>query len=146
MLRGNHPARVDEKGRLKIPSSFLQLIETNFGLDVFVTSLKGDNVRIYPMEVWMDFERKLSAMPEFHPTKQKLMKRVHFYGQATTLDRQGRLVIPNQLRESARMVGTVDVLGLQNRLDVWNHEVLAGQIEDEPFDESDEQAMAEFKI
>jgi len=146
LLRGNHPARVDEKGRLKIPSSFLQLIETNFGLDVFVTSLKGDNVRIYPMEVWMDFERKLSAMPEFHPTKQKLMKRVHFYGQATTLDRQGRLVIPNQLRESARMVGTVDVLGLQNRLDVWNHEVLAGQIEDEPFDESDEQAMAEFKI
>ncbi len=146
MLRGNHPARVDEKGRLKIPSSFFQLIETNYGSDIFVTSLKGDNVRIYPMEVWTDFERKLAEMPEFHPTKQKLLKRVHFFGQANALDRQGRLVIPTQLRERARMVGTVAVLGMQNRLDVWNLELLAGQIEDEPFDEADEQAMADFKI
>jgi len=146
LLRGNHPARVDEKGRLKIPSSFLQLIETNYGSDVFVTSLRGDNVRIYPMDVWAEFERKLSDMPDFHPTKQKLLKRVHFYGQANTLDRQGRLVIPSQLRDSARMSGNVDVLGMQNRLDVWNHDVLAGQIEDEPFNEDDERAMTEFRI
>lgn len=146
MLRGNHPARVDEKGRLKIPAGFLQLIETNYGSDVFVTSLRGDNVRIYPMDVWSEFERKLAEMPDFHPTKQKLLKRVHFFGQANTLDRQGRLVIPSQLRESARMSGSVDVLGMQNRLDVWNHDVLAGQIEDEPFDEEDERAMTEFRI
>ena len=146
MLRGNHPARVDEKGRLKIPASFLQLIEANCGLDVFVTSLRGDNVRIYPMDAWTDFERKLAAMPDFHPTKQRLLKRVHFFGQANTLDRQGRIVIPLQLRESARMTGPVDVLGMQNRLDVWNHEVLAAQIEDEPFGEEDERAMTEFNI
>ena len=146
MLRGNHPASVDEKGRLKIPASFLQLIETNFGLDVFVTSLRGDNVRIYPMDVWSEFERKLGAMPDFHPTKQKLLKRVHFYGQANTLDKQGRLVIPAQLRESAQMKGNVDVLGMQDRLDVWNHAVLKGQLEDEPFGEDDERAMAEFDI
>ena len=85
------------------------------------------------MDVWAEFERKLAEMPDFHPTKQKLLKRVHFFGQANTLDRQGRLVIPSQLRESARMSGNVDVLGMQNRLDVWNHDVLAGQIEDEPF-------------
>lgn len=146
MLRGNHPASVDEKGRLKIPASFLQLIETNFGLDVFVTSLRGDNVRIYPMDVWSEFERKLGAMPDFHPTKQKLLKRVHFYGQANTLDKQGRLVIPAQLRESAQMNGSVDVLGMQDRLDVWNHQVLKGQLDDEPFGEDDERAMAEFDI
>lgn len=146
MLRGNHPASVDEKGRLKIPASFLQLIETNYGLDVFVTSLRGDNVRIYPMDVWSEFEKKLGAMPDFHPTKQKLLKRVHFYGQANTLDKQGRLVIPAQLRESAQMKGNVDVLGMQDRLDVWNHEVLKGQLEEEPFGEDDERAMAEFDI
>lgn len=146
MLRGNHPASVDEKGRLKIPASFLQLIETNYGLDVFVTSLRGDNVRIYPMDVWSEFERKLGAMPDFHPTKQKLLKRVHFYGQANTLDKQGRLVIPSQLRESAQMSGSVDVLGMQDRLDVWNHQILKAQLEDEPFGEDDERAMAEFDI
>ena len=146
MLRGNHPASVDEKGRLKIPASFLQLIETNYGLDVFVTSLRGDHVRIYPMDIWSEFERKLGAMPDFHPTKQKLLKRVHFYGQTNTLDKQGRLVIPAYLRESAQMKGSVDVLGMQDRLDVWNHEVLKGQLDDEPFTEDDERAMAEFDI
>ena len=146
MLRGNHPASVDEKGRLKIPASFLQLIETNFGLDVFVTSLRGDNVRIYPMDTWVEFEKRLGAMPDFHPTKQKLLKRVHFYGQANTLDKQGRLVIPAQLRESAQMKGNVDVLGMQDRLDVWNHAVLKGQLEEEQFGEDDERAMAEFDI
>ena len=146
MLRGNHPARVDEKGRFKIPSSFLQLIEANYGLDVFVTSLRGDNVRIYPMDVWIEFEGKLAAMPDFHPTKQKLLKRVHFFGQANTLDRQGRLVIPSQLRESAQMHGNVDVLGMENRLDVWNHRMLLEQIQGEPFGEEDEHAITEFKI
>ena len=146
MLRGNYPARIDEKGRLKIPTSFFQLIETNYGSDVFVTSLHGDNVRIYPMDVWMEFERKLQAMPDFHPTKQKLLKRVHFFGQPNTLDKQGRLVLPAHLRDSAQMKGGVDVLGMQDRLDVWNHDVLQEQIHGQPFGEDDERAMAEFDI
>ena len=51
MLRGNHPARVDDKGRIKIPNGFLQLLEANFGVEVFITSLSGNNVRVYPIEV-----------------------------------------------------------------------------------------------
>ena len=146
MLRGNHPARVDDKGRLKIPTGFFQLIETNYGSDIFVTSLGGDNVLIYPMDAWTDFERKLTGMPSFHPTKRKLLKRVHFYGQANTLDKQGRLVIPAQLREPAQMKGNVDVLGMQDHLEVWNHDYLAQQIDGEPFGEDDQRAMAEFDI
>ena len=98
------------------------------------------------MDVWAEFERKLETMPNFHPTKQRLLKRVHFYGQASTLDKQGRLVIPAHLRESARMQGSVDVLGMQDRLDVWNHDVLKGQLADEPFSEDDERNLAEFDI
>lgn len=146
MLRGNHPARVDDKGRLKIPTGFLQLIETNFGQEVFVTSLLGDNVRIYPMDVWTEFERKLKRMPDFHPTKVKLLKRVHFYGQATTLDRQGRLVIPQHLREPARMAGGVDVLGMEDHLEVWNHDYLLEKLNQEPFTEEDHRALSEFDI
>ncbi|HXV62961.1 MAG TPA: division/cell wall cluster transcriptional repressor MraZ [Vicinamibacteria bacterium] len=146
MLRGNHPARVDEKGRLKVPVGFLQLIETNYGLDVFVTSLSGDNVRIYPMDVWTEFERRLKSMPDFHPTKVKLLKRVHFYGQASSLDRQGRLLIPQQLREPAQMNGTVDVLGMHDHLEVWNHDYLAEQLQQEPFTVDDHRALTEYDI
>ncbi|MGH9323465.1 MAG: division/cell wall cluster transcriptional repressor MraZ [Vicinamibacteria bacterium] len=146
MLRGNHPARVDDKGRLKIPTGFLQLIETNYGADVFVTSVTGDNVRIYPMDVWAEVERKLGSMPDSHPAKVKFLNRVHFYGQLVALDTQGRLVIPSTLRESARMKGSVDVLGKFNFLEVWNHDFFLEKLGQEPLTEADQRSLSEYGI
>lgn len=146
MLRGNYPARVDEKGRLKIPSGFLQLLETNYGPDVFATSLTGENVRVYPMEVWIEIERKLADIPNSHPSKMRFLDRVHFFGQATALDRQGRLLIPGILRESAQMNGGVDVLGKYNFLEIWNHERFIEKLRSEPFTEEDGRALADFGI
>lgn len=146
MLRGNYPARVDDKGRLKIPSGFLQLLETNFGPDVFVTSLTGENVRVYPMDIWLEIERNLAGIPNSHPSKIRFLDRVHFFGQATALDRQGRLLIPTTLRESAQMNGNVAVLGKYNFLEIWNHERFVDRLQNEPFTEEDGRALAEFGI
>lgn len=146
MLRGNHPARVDDKGRLKIPNGFLQLLETNYGLEIFVTSITGENVRVYPMEVWVDLERRLAQMPSSHPSKARFLDRIHFFGQSTSLDRQGRLLIPAHLRESAEMSGDVDVLGKFNYLELWNHERFLAKLDEEPFTEQDSRALAEFGI
>lgn len=146
MLRGNHPARVDEKGRLKIPTGFLQLIETNYGAEIFVTSVTGDNVRIYPMDVWSEVERKLGTMPDSHPAKVKFLNRVHFFGQAATLDRQGRLVIPGLLRESARMKGNVAVLGKYNFLEVWNQEAFLEKLGQDPLTDADHRALSEYGV
>ena len=49
MLRGNSPATVDEKGRLKIPSTFRTYIEESWGSDFYVTSLSGESVLVYPL-------------------------------------------------------------------------------------------------
>ena len=146
MLRGNHPARVDDKGRLKIPSGFLQLMETNYGSEVFVTSVSGDYIRIYPMEVWSDIERKLGTMPDSHPAKVKYLNRVHFFGQANSLDRQGRLVLPAHLRETARMKGTVAVLGKFNFLEVWNQDYFLEKLSREPLTDDDQRALSDFGI
>lgn len=146
MLRGNYPARVDDKGRLKIPSGFLQLLETNYGADIFVTSVGGENVRLYPMDIWLEIERKLEAIPNSHPSKVRFLDRVHFFGQAASLDRQGRFLIPANLRESAQMKGNVDVLGKFNYLEIWNHERFMEKLQSEPFTEEDGRALAEFGI
>ena len=61
VLRGNAPARIDDKGRLKIPTSFKGIIAAQHGRDLFVTSLSGESVRIYPMPVWIEIERQLGA-------------------------------------------------------------------------------------
>src|SRR5262245_30879115 len=56
VLRGNAPAKIDDKGRLKIPNGFRALVQRTYGSEIFVTSLTGDSVRIYPMPVWQQIE------------------------------------------------------------------------------------------
>jgi len=146
VLRGNSPAKIDDKGRLKIPNSFRALIHKEHGAEVFVTSLSGQSVRIYPMPVWLELERRLAAMPTVHPSRQKFLDRVNFYGLATEFDPQGRVLIQPRLREIALMSGEVDVLGQHSFLEVWNHERFAARLLTDPFTDEDAKALAAFGI
>ena len=110
-LRGSAPTRVDDKGRLKIPTLFRALVQDQRGPDVFVTSVTGESVRIYPMSVWLEVEERLAKMPANHPSRIKFLDRVSYYGQESELDGQGRIVVPQQLRESASIIGDVRVFG-----------------------------------
>jgi MraZ protein len=147
MLRGNHPARIDDKGRLKIPNGFRTLIEAQYGAELFVTSVTGEYVRVYPMAVWLEVERKLAQVPSTNPSKLRFLDRVNFFGQVASMDAQGRVVLPQMLRESAAMAGEVSVLGLQNQLAVWNQKRLHERLfKKEPFTEEDGRALSELGI
>jgi MraZ protein len=146
VLRGNHTARIDDKGRLKIPNAFRSLIEGQHGADVFVTSLSGESVRIYPMPVWMALEEKLARVPSTHPARIKFFDRVNYFGQTAAFDNQGRVVIHQRLRDSASMSGEVDVFGQYDHLEVWNHERFVSKLQREPFTDEDAKALAEFGI
>ena len=147
MLRGNHPARIDDKGRLKVPNGFRTALEAEFGTELFITSVTGEHVRIYPMPVWVEIEKKLLAVPSSNPSRQRFLDRVNYFGQAASMDAQGRVVIPQLLRESAGLVGDVSVLGLQNQLAVWDHDTLRDRLfKKEPFTEEDGRVLSEFGI
>ena len=146
MLRGNHQARIDDKGRLKIPNGFRTLVETQYGAEVFVTSVTGENVLIYPLAVWTEIERKLAAVPSANPSKRRFLERVNFFGQIVTMDKQGRVLLPQSLRDPAGMIGDVNVLGQLNHLEVWNSKRLLERFKREPFSEDDGKALAEFGI
>lgn len=146
MLRGNLPARIDDKGRLKVPNAFRAVIQEEHGRDVFVTSFSGESVRIYPMPVWLDVERRLAQMPSTHPSRQRFLDRVNFYGQVAEIDPQGRVLIQPRLRESALMSGEVDVLGQQHHLEVWNHERFVARLHRDPLTDDDWKALAEYGI
>ena len=146
MFRGNAPARIDDKGRLKVPNIFKSLLESKYGRDLFLSSLSGEYVRIYPMPVWLEIEEKLARMPSTHPSRLRFLDRVNYFGQAAELDAQGRVLIPLRLREAATMNGEVDVLGQVNFLDVWNHERLTTKMQREPYTDDDARALSEFGI
>jgi MraZ protein len=146
VFRGNAPARIDDKGRLKVPNAFRRALEEKHGRELFLTSVSGDCVRIYPMPVWHEIEQKLSAMPSTHPSKLRFLDRINYYGQVSELDVQGRVIIPVRLREAATMNGDVDVLGQFNYLDVWNHDRFLAKMKHEPYTDDDARALAEFGI
>lgn len=145
-LRGSAPARIDDKGRLKVPTMFRGVIQDQQGPDVFVTSVTGESVRIYPMTVWLDMEKKLLAMPGNHPSRLKFLDRVNYYGQAAELDGQGRVGIPAHLRESASIVGDVRVLGRIDHVEVWNEERFAEKLRRETWTDDDGLRLSEHGV
>lgn len=146
MFRGNAPASIDDKGRLKVPNAFRSLIESNYGRELFVTSDSGEYVRIYPMPVWLQIEQKLGAMASTHPSKLRFLDRINYFGQAAELDAQGRVLIPLRLRDTATMSGDVDVLGKISCLDVWNHDRFLTKMQRDPYTDDDARALSEFGV
>src|SRR6266849_8860303 len=146
VLRGNSPARIDDKGRLKVPNTFRSLLEGKYGRELFLTSVSGEFVRVYPMPVWLEIEQRLGEMPSTHPSKLRFLDRVSYFGQAAELDAQGRVLIPVRLRDAATMTGYVDVLGQVTYFDVWKHDRFLTKMQREPYTDDDARALSEFGI
>ena len=146
VFRGHEQARIDDKGRLKIPNVFRSLLETKYGRELFLTSLTGESVLLYPMPVWIEKEEKLGRMPAGHPARLRFLDRVNFFGQVAEIDTQGRVLVPVRLRDTATMSGDVDVLGQSNYLEVWIHDRFLTKLQRDPYTDEDARALAEFGI
>jgi MraZ protein len=146
MFRGNHPTRVDEKGRLKVPAEFKRVIDQKYNTQFYITSLDGKVAQVYPFEEWERIEQKLATLSIFNPAKKKFLDRVNYYGQAVEMDGQGRLLMPQLLRDSAQIKGEVAVLGNLTYLVVRNLEALRKEIEEQAFTAEDEKTLDELDI
>ena len=146
MFRGNHPTRVDEKGRLKVPAEFKRTIDEKYGQQFYITSRDGNIAEIYPFEEWKKIEEKLATVSNFNPAKKKFLERVNYYGQMVEMDSQGRVLIPQILRESAEVKGDVLVFGNLTFLEVRNAVAFRKHLETNPLTEEDEKTLADLGI
>ena len=144
-LRGNCQAKVDEKGRLKIPAVFLEGLR-QFGDQFYITSMTGETARIYPMRVWSAIEEKLAKVSSQNRAKRKFLMRTSYYGQVVEMDGQGRVLLPPVLRESAQTKGEVDVFGSLDYLEVMNHTRVLDEMKNDPFSEEDYKAREDLGI
>jgi MraZ protein len=134
---GHSPTRIDDKGRLKIPAGFRKVIEERYGQDCFITSMDGESALVYPLPVWFDFQARLAKVPSSSQAKVKLLERVNYFGQVSTLDAQGRVLVPAVLREVAEISEDVVVLGSQDHLIVWNGQRIQKRLMDQPLTPED---------
>jgi MraZ protein len=145
-FRGSAPARLDEKGRLKVPNVFRQQIEEAFGADMFVTSLHGREVLLYPLPIWRALEEKLAALPAIHRAKTKFLERVNYFGQNATVDSQGRVLIPQILRDAAKLPPDVVVTGNIDHLVVSDRGALAKKLSTEDFGPEDYDELSKLLL
>lgn len=137
MFRGSASARIDDKGRLKVPTEFRRHIEERYGNEIFITSVLGDSAFVFPLPVWEEREARLQALPSTDPVKSRYLERVSYFGQQTQLDGQGRVVIPQILRDAAGMEGEVVVSARLDHLVVWNADRLRKRFAEQPFTDDD---------
>ncbi|HYK05233.1 MAG TPA: division/cell wall cluster transcriptional repressor MraZ [Thermoanaerobaculia bacterium] len=137
VLMGHSPTKIDEKGRLKIPANFRKIIEERYGGDCFITSMDGERALVYPLPIWFEFQSRLAKVPSTSTAKTKLLERVNYFGQLSSLDAQGRVLVPQVLRDVAGITDDVVVLGSQDHLIVWNEQRIQKRLSEQPLTADD---------
>ena len=146
MLWGSCPAKIDDKFRLKIPAKFRRDLPETEDNTYFVTSDDGRCAQIYPIPIWEQIAQKLQAAPRMVPAKLKLLKFTSYYGMLSQMDPQGRILIPQTLREDAQISGDVIVMAKNDHLEVWNNEIIRQSMKEEPLTDVDREKLAEQGI
>lgn len=142
MFRGNHPAKVDEKGRLKLPSAFKQLVDAANVTQFYVTSTDGKSAEIWPLPEWEQREAQLADSSTLDDAVRKYLNLTSYYGQQVEMDNQARLLLPQILRGSARLDAEVTVFGMRTFLEVHNREAFEKSLPENELTAEDRKAMA----
>ena len=127
MFRGNHQTRVDEKFRLKLPAEYKRRVDEVYGPVFYITSVDGKRAQLYPMKEWEAIEAKIVQLEPTDPEREDFLNVTSYYGQTVEMDSQGRLLLPPVIRETAKLSGEVNVLGMQTVLEVVNTEMFAAE-------------------
>jgi MraZ protein len=142
MFRGNHPAKVDEKGRLKLPAAFKQLLEAQNATQFYITSADGKSAEIWPLPEWEKRERALAEFSTLDDAVQKYLNLTSYYGQQVEMDNQGRVLMPQILRGKATLDGDVTVFGKMVYLEVHNREIFEKNLAANEMTTDDRKALA----
>jgi len=142
MLRGSYPATIDEKSRLRLPAKFRRDLPETIDNSYYVTSDDGRRAQIYPIPIWERIERKLLEPPRMDPVKKKLQDITNYYGMSSEMDPQGRILIPQRLREKAQLAGEVIVIANTDHLEVWDEQAFSKSIEENPLTSEDREKLA----
>ena len=146
---GNPKAKLDDRGRLKMPAEFKAFIERKYGKDFnafYITSQDGETAEIYPMPEWHQRMGKILKMPKSHPARIKLLERYNLFGGRVDMDPQGRLLFPDELRSKGMVDVEVKVSGEGTFLRVTPLNTLRESVSTNPITTQVEDSWASFGV
>ncbi len=116
---GEYQHTIDSKGRLIVPSKF----RDGLGQKFVITKGLDNCLFVYPMDEWNIIEKKLKNLP-FTKKDARAFVRFFFSGaNECELDKQGRILLPSNLREYAKLEKDAVILGVSSRIEIWSKEV-----------------------
>jgi MraZ protein len=142
MFRGNHPAKVDEKGRLKLPAAFKQILDAQNVTQFYITSVDGKSAEVWPLPEWEKREKALAEFSTMDDAVQKYLNLTSYYGQQVEMDNQGRVLLPQILRGKAQLDSDVTVFGKMVFLEVHNREIFEQNLAANEMTTDDRKAVA----
>jgi transcriptional regulator MraZ len=142
MFRGSQEAKIDDKGRLKLPSVFKQLLDGIHVTQFYVTSTDGNSAEIWPLPEWEKVEDRLAAASTMDEAVRKYLNLTSYYGQQVEMDNQGRVLLPQLLRTKAKLNAEVKVVGLKSYLEVHNLEELEKKMPENEMTADDRKEIA----
>jgi len=122
-FRGSYDVKIDDRGRIKIPVRFLSVFDSGYGRDVYITSLNGDHVMLYPIKIWEDVELRVENIGVWDPDVDEFVSRLSYWGTESEIDLKGRILVPPDLRKASKLNETIRILGKANHLVVWNEDI-----------------------
>ncbi len=123
MFYGEYQHSIDRKGRLILPSKFRESAKTNFIEKFFVTRGLDKCLFMFSEEEWRAQENKLKTL-SFTKPQARAFNRLYFSGAGEVVpDRQGRVIIPQYLKDFADIKKDVVVIGVSNRIEIWSKSV-----------------------
>lgn len=118
MFMGEYNHTIDAKGRLIVPSKFREALG-----DVFVVTKGLDGcLFVYDHAEWNVFEEKLKALPLTNKDARKFVRFFLAGAAEVEVDKQGRILVPNVLREFAQLDKDVILIGVASRIEIWSKE------------------------
>src|SRR3974390_493955 len=132
---GTPKTKLDERGRLKMPAEFKAFIERKYGKGFnafYITSRDGKSAEIYPLPEWLERHKKGVPLPPSNEARNRLLARYVLYGDRADMDPQGRMQIPEELRNKADLSGDVKVSGEGSLLRVTSLKTLREIVEGSP--------------
>ncbi len=119
MFRGSFEHTIDSKGRLSIPARFREILARRFDPRLVVTSYDGCLIA-YPHAEWKVLEEKVASLSEFKKDTRAFLR--FFYSSATDcpIDKLGRILIPQTLREYAGLEKEVMLVGALKHIEIWS--------------------------
>lgn len=120
MFRGRYEHAIDNKGRTSLPSRFREVLGALGESRLVLTTGLDPCLVAYPMSEWLEFEGRLSGLPQFDPNV-AMLRRIYVSGALECdLDKMGRLLIPQTLRSHAQLEREAMWAGMGRHIELWS--------------------------